>query len=88
MVCNFFTASDRHLTKICIVVHGFPNYRFPGKNRRINLVSNLSDVQAVRVEISDGVNPRRVVYVRCKAGGTLRTSTRRPLHLLLPLCSA
>ena len=41
-------------------------YGFPGKNRRINLVSNLADVQAVRVEISDGVNPRRVVYVRCK----------------------
>ena len=41
-------------------------YGFPGKNRRINLVSNLSDVQAVRVEIRDGVNPQRVVYVRCK----------------------
>ena len=42
-------------------------YGFPGKNRRINLVSNLADVQAVRVDwISDGVNPRRVVYVRCK----------------------
>jgi|TARA_B110000977_G_scaffold198611_1_gene283822 hypothetical protein len=41
-------------------------YGFPGKNRRINLVSQLADVQAVRVEISDGVNPRRVVYVRCK----------------------
>jgi hypothetical protein len=41
-------------------------YGFPGKNRRINLVSNLADVQAVRVEIADGVNPRRVVYVRCK----------------------
>ena len=41
-------------------------YGFPGKNRRINLVSNLADVQAVRVEIRDGVNPQRVVYVRCK----------------------
>ena len=41
-------------------------YGFPGKNRRINLVSQLADVQALRVEISDGVNPRRVVYVRCK----------------------
>lgn len=33
-------------------------YGFPGKNRRINLVSNLADVQAVRVEIRDGVNPQ------------------------------
>lgn len=41
-------------------------YGFPGKNRRVNLVSDLADVQAVRVEISEGVNPRRVVYVRCK----------------------
>jgi hypothetical protein len=41
-------------------------YGFPGVNRRVNLVSDLADVQAVRVEISEGVNPRRVVYVRCK----------------------
>ena len=41
-------------------------YGFPGKNRRINLVTPLQDIQAVRVEIADGVNPRRVVYVRCK----------------------
>jgi hypothetical protein len=41
-------------------------YGFPGKNRRVNLVSDLADVQAVRVEISEGANPRRVVYVRCK----------------------
>ena len=41
-------------------------YGFPGKNRRINLVTQLSDIQAIRVEIADGVNPRRVVYVRCK----------------------
>lgn len=39
---------------------------FPGKNRRINLTSDLADVQAVKVEIKEGVNPRRVLYVRIK----------------------
>ena len=57
-------------------------YGFPGKNRRINLVSNLADVQAVRVEISDGVNPRRVVYVRCKGKSDIPlTRIGQPLTL-------
>jgi len=57
-------------------------YGFPGTNRRINLVSQLSDVQAVRVEISDGVNPRRVVYVRCKGKSDIPlTRIGQPLTL-------
>ena len=36
-------------------------YGFPGKNRRVNLVSDLADVQAVRVEISEGANPETLV---------------------------
>ncbi|EEH53887.1 photosystem I assembly protein ycf4 [Micromonas pusilla CCMP1545] len=57
-------------------------YGFPGNNRRINLVSSLADVQAVRVEISDGVNPRRVVYVRCKGKSDIPlTRIGQPLTL-------
>jgi DNA mismatch repair protein MutH len=41
-------------------------YGFPGKDRRINLVSPLKDVRAVRVEVKDGVNPRRVLYLCVK----------------------
>jgi hypothetical protein len=39
---------------------------FPGKNRRIELTSPLKDVQAVRVDIKEGINPRRTLYVRIK----------------------
>ena len=39
---------------------------FPGKNRRIQLTYLLKDIEAVRVEINEGVNPRRVLYIRVK----------------------
>ena len=40
-------------------------YGFPGKNRRVNLVSDLADVQAVRVEISDA--PRYLIQALSRA---------------------
>ena len=39
---------------------------FLGKNRRIELVYNLDDVQAVRAEIKEGLNPKRTLYLRVK----------------------
>lgn len=39
---------------------------FPGKNRRIELKSKIADAQAVRVDIRDGLSPRRTLYVRIK----------------------
>lgn len=39
---------------------------FPGKNRRIQLNYLLKDVEAVRVEIKEGINPKRTLYVRVK----------------------
>jgi Ycf4 len=39
---------------------------FPGKNRRIELISKIKDAQAVRVDIKDGLSPRRNIYVRIK----------------------
>ena len=39
---------------------------FPGKNRRIQLTYLLEDIEAIRVEIKEGVNPRRTLYVRVK----------------------
>ncbi len=52
---------DREAGEITIFRHGFP-----GKNRRIELKSNIADAQAVRLEIKDGLNPRRTLYVRIK----------------------
>ncbi|MGB3652224.1 MAG: photosystem I assembly protein Ycf4 [Rivularia sp. (in: cyanobacteria)] len=39
---------------------------FPGKNRRIELDCNTQDVQSVRVDIKEGINPRRALYLRAK----------------------
>ena len=39
---------------------------FPGKNRQIELNCRIQDVQAVRVDIKEGLNPRRALYLRVK----------------------
>jgi DNA mismatch repair protein MutH len=39
---------------------------YPGKNRVIELSSPLEDVQAVRAEIKEGLNPKRELYVKVK----------------------
>ncbi len=39
---------------------------FLGKNRRVELNCRTRDVQAVRVEIKEGLNPRRALYLRVK----------------------
>lgn len=39
---------------------------FPGKNRRIEFGCRLQDVQSVRVEIKEGLNPKRALYLRVK----------------------
>lgn len=36
---------------------------FPGKNRRIDLQYPISDVQSIRVEIQEGLNPKRIIYL-------------------------
>lgn len=39
---------------------------FPGKNRKIEVVCPIQDVQAIRVEIKEGFNPSRALYLRVK----------------------
>jgi hypothetical protein len=39
---------------------------FPGKNRRIELINKIADVQAVRADIKEGVNPKRALYLKIK----------------------
>lgn len=39
---------------------------FPGKNRRIDLQYPIEDVQSIRVEIQEGFNPKRVIYLRLR----------------------
>lgn len=52
---------DRKTGKIKIFRWGFP-----GKNRRIEIDCNTQDVQAVRAQIKEGLNPRRALYLRVK----------------------
>nr|YP_009367791.1 hypothetical chloroplast RF4 [Neodangemannia microcystis]ARK14801.1 hypothetical chloroplast RF4 [Neodangemannia microcystis] len=39
---------------------------FPGKDRRIDLKYNFSDLEAIRVELQEGINPRRSIYLCVK----------------------
>nr|ANA57001.1 hypothetical chloroplast RF4 [Pyramimonas parkeae] len=39
---------------------------FPGKNRRVQLTYFLKDIEAIRVELKEGWNPRRILYIRVK----------------------
>lgn len=39
---------------------------FWGKNRKIELVSPLKDVQAIKVQIREGLNPVRQIYLKIK----------------------
>lgn len=39
---------------------------FPGKDRQIEISCRIEDVQAIRVEIKEGLNPRRSLYLRVK----------------------
>ncbi|MFB8791519.1 MAG: photosystem I assembly protein Ycf4 [Potamolinea sp.] len=39
---------------------------FPGKNRRIEFGCRTQDVQSIRVDIKEGLNPRRALYLRTK----------------------
>ena len=55
---------------------------FLGKNRRIEINCKTSDVQAVRVDIKDGINPRRAMYLRVKGRRDIPlTRVGQPLSL-------
>lgn len=52
---------DKKSGKVTIFRQGFP-----GKNRRIELVYDLADIQAVKAEIKEGLNPKRTLYLKIK----------------------
>lgn len=39
---------------------------FPGKNRRIDLQYPIEDIQSIRVEIQEGLNPKRIIYLKLR----------------------
>jgi len=55
---------------------------FPGKNRQVEVTCRPNDVQAVRIEIREGLNPRRALYLRIKGRGDIPlTRVGQPLPL-------
>ena len=39
---------------------------FPGKNRRIYINLFMKDIQGIRMEIQEGIYPRRILYIKIK----------------------
>ncbi|ULP70973.1 Photosystem I assembly protein Ycf4 [Nodularia sphaerocarpa UHCC 0038] len=55
---------------------------FPGKNRRIEIDSYTQDVQSIRIDIKEGLNPRRALYLRVKGRRDIPlTRVGQPLSL-------
>lgn len=55
---------------------------FPGKNRRIELVYSLAEVDCIKVDLQEGLNPRRSIYLRLKGKrDILLTRIGQPLTL-------
>lgn len=51
---------------------------YPGKNRKIDLSYKISDVEAIRVELKQGLDPQRTIYL-CLKGTTNKTKREIPL---------
>lgn len=55
---------------------------FPGKNRHIELNYKTEDVQAVKVDLREGLSPRRALYLRIKGSRDIPlTRVGQPLPL-------
>lgn len=39
---------------------------FPGKNREVKFTCNLDEIQSIRAELREGLNPKRKLYLRVK----------------------
>lgn len=62
-------------------VHIF-RWGFPGKDRRIEVTHKLDEIQSLRVNIRDGLNPKRALYLRIKGKGDIPlTRVGQPLPL-------
>jgi Ycf4 len=59
-------------------VHIF-RWGFPGKNRRIDLLYMIDTIDSIRVELKEGLNPRRIIYMRISQPETVQTQRDIPL---------
>jgi hypothetical protein len=55
---------------------------YPGKNRKIDLSYSLKDVEAIKVELKQGLDPQRTIYLRLKGNREIPiTGIGQPLTL-------
>ncbi len=55
---------------------------YPGKNRRVEASSRLSDVQSIRINIQGGISPKRSLYLKVKGRGDIPlTRVGQPLPI-------
>ena len=55
---------------------------YPGKNRKIDLSYSLSDVEAIKVELKQGLDPQRTIYLKLKGNREIPlTGIGQPLVL-------
>jgi hypothetical protein len=55
---------------------------FPGKNRRIDLSYPIQEIEAIRVELKEGINPKRTLYMIIKGKRDIPlTGVGQPLTL-------
>jgi hypothetical protein len=47
---------------------------YPGKNRKIDLIYSLKDVEAIRVDIKQGFDPQRTIYLRLNTRNSTNAS--------------
>nr|QFQ38740.1 photosystem I assembly protein ycf4 [Sonerila cantonensis] len=51
---------------VCIFRWGFP-----GKKRRIFVRFRMKDIQSIRIEVKEGIYPRRILYMEIKGQGAI-----------------
>jgi len=77
-ILSFFLSLYLWLTIIWQIGGGFNEFNkkkgifrvfrwgFPGKNRRVDFSYSLNDIEGLRLEIIEGINPKRTIYVCLK----------------------
>jgi hypothetical protein len=69
---------NRSRGKITILRRGFP-----GNNREVKLEYDFADIQSVRVQLKEGINPKRMIYLRVKGQRDIPlTSVGQPPSLM------
>jgi len=55
---------------------------FPGKNRRIDLQYPIQEIQSIRVDIQEGINQKRIIYLKLRGNREIPlTRAGQPLSI-------